>query len=280
MRFDFDSGKLLYVFGVVFAVAALVYFVQDLVFGLSITVKAILLFLGFVGFFLAGTTTDRDGLDAVAFALSGAAYLVFLAYVVWRYDVGQTGIFLLLAFSAALFIGLGYLLREHDVRTPARTAGYLAGVLLLVSVALIGADAAGGGVTYDVQTEESVSVGPAETAHAPDGEYRPVRVSVGSVTASNEFVFRRALDLPSLSGCIVGADASDERFTHFRYDRPTNRQSDTIGGSQTLTVDVEATVPFPANTTEPIDYAVERRTNCPDRADQPTIVVITDGGAD
>lgn len=277
MRLAPDSGKLLYVFGVLFAVAALVYFVQDLVFGLSVTVKAILLFLGFVGFFVAGTTTERDVLDAVTFALSGAFYLVFVAYVLWRYEVGQTGVFLLLAFSAALFIGLGYLLRERDLHTSVRTAGYLVAAILLVSVALVGADAVGGGVTYDVQTSDMVSVDPPDVDH-PEQEYVPVPmpVQVGSVTATNEFVFRRVLDLPPLDGCVVGTDAPADRFTYVRYGEPSFDRAGTIGGGESRTFAVEAELPVPVNATGSVAYAVQHRSDCPERADQLTIVVITD----
>lgn len=276
MKFDVDSGKILYGIGVVLAIAALLYFIQDLVFGLSITVKAVLLFLGFVGFFVVGTAIDRDVLDAVAFALSGAAYLVFLAYVIWRYAVGETGTFLLLALSAALFIGLGYLLRERDPRTPVRVAGYAVGALLLVSVALVGVDAAGGGVTYDLQTNESVSVEPVERDHPPGEEYVGETVRIGSVTATNEFVFRRTLDLPSLSGCVVGTDAPDERFAYVSYDEASYERPDALGGGESLTFGVTADVPVSVNATEPVDFAVEHRQSCPDGADRPTIVVTTD----
>src|SRR6056297_2695609 len=112
MRFAIDSGKLLYALGVLFAAAALLYFIRDVVFDLSITVKAALLLLGFVAAFTAGVAVERDVLDVVAFALSGVTYVVFVGYVVVRYRPGETGTFLLLAASAALFVGLGYALRE------------------------------------------------------------------------------------------------------------------------------------------------------------------------
>jgi hypothetical protein len=262
---------------VILAIAALLSFVQDLVFGLSIKVKAALLVFGFVGFFVVGTATDRDVLDAVAFALSGAAYLVFLAYVIWRYSVGETGTFLLLALSAGLFIGLGYLLRECGPRTPVRVAGYVVGGLLLVSVALVGVDAAGGGVTYDLQTNESVTVEAPDWDHAPEAGYAPVDVRLGTVTAENEFVFRRALDLPALSGCVVGTDAPDERWAYLDYDDASYQRPAAIGGGQSLTFGVRAEVPVPVNATQPVDFAVEQRSACPDDADRATIVVTADG---
>lgn len=98
MRFDIDSGKLLYALGVVF--------------DLSITVKAALLLLAFVAFLVAGLTLQRDVLDAVAVALAG------VTYVVVRYEPSETGIFLLLALSAGLFVSLGDALRERNLTVP------------------------------------------------------------------------------------------------------------------------------------------------------------------
>jgi len=142
MRFTIDSGKLLYALGVLFAAASLLYFSRDVVFDLSITVKAALLCLAFVALFLAGLTVQRDVLDVVAFALAGVTYIVFVGYVVFRYDPGETGTFLLLAFSAALFVALGYLLREGTLAVPRRQAATVAAGLLLVSVALVGSPSA------------------------------------------------------------------------------------------------------------------------------------------
>lgn len=278
MKLDVDSGKILYGVGVVLALAALAYFLQDLVFDLSITVKAALLFLAFVGLFVAGTAVDRDVLDAVAFVLSGATYVAFLVYVVWRYAVGETGIFLLLAASSALFIGLGYLIRERDPRTPVRVAGYVVGAILLVSVALVAVDAAGGGVSYDLATNETASVGPPADRDYPDEQaYVSAEVRVGTVTATNEFVFRRALDFPDVSGCVVGTDVTDERSGYVSYQSPSYDRPGAIGGGDSLSMPVVADVPVSVNATEPVSFAVERRATCPERADRPTVVVTTDG---
>jgi len=122
MNLEFDSGKLLYALGVLFAIGAFLYFVRDVVFDLSITVKAAVLFFAFVAFFLAGVAIERDVLDVVAFALSGISYAVFLGYVIVQYAPGGTGTFLLFGASAVLFLGLGYLVRERDPALSLRRA--------------------------------------------------------------------------------------------------------------------------------------------------------------
>ncbi|WP_424001625.1 DUF1109 domain-containing protein [Haloarcula salina] len=272
MRFAIDSGKLLYALGVLFAAAALLYFVRDVVFDLSITVKAALLLLGFVAFVLAGVALEQDVLDVVAFALAGVTYVVFVGYVVVRYGPGETGTFLLLAASAVLFVGLGYALRRGLPSLSRRPAAYALGALVVLSVLLVGADAATGGVRYDVQTNESVTVTmPAGEQHG--GNYVSVTRDIGAITAANPSPFTRALSLPDVSGCIVGETALREDLwvsTDIEWDE------DTIGGSTTRTYALTGEFTLDANRTEPTTYAVERGIECDAERSEPTIAITID----
>ncbi|MEF8827767.1 MAG: DUF1109 domain-containing protein, partial [Haloarcula sp.] len=270
MRLAIDSGKLLYALGVLFAAAALLYFVRDVVFDLSITVKAALLLLGFVAFFVAGVTLERDVLDVVAFALSGVTYVVFAGYVVVRYSPGETGTFLLLAASAGLFVGLGYALRAGIPTPSRRTATVAFGALLLVGGVLVGADALGGGVTYDVQTNESVTVSVPDTGRDP-GAYPYVEREIGAVTASNPSPFLRALELPALSGCLVGP--TDHPRESVFVDTDAQWDEDTIGASTTRSYAVTAELPVDPNRTEPQTYAVEQGIDCSAERSEPTIAI-------
>jgi len=176
MRFDIDSGKLLYALGIAFAAAALLYFARDVVFDLSITVKAVLLFVAFVTFVLGGVTLQRDVLDVVAFALAGVTYVVFVGYVVLRYGPSETGTFLLLALSAGLFVALGYGLRQGKLTVNRQQATTVAAALLVLSVALVGLDALGGDVTYDFETAQSVTVDPVAADEPAPYVERSVRI--------------------------------------------------------------------------------------------------------
>lgn len=268
MRLAIDSGKLLYALGVLFAAAALLYFVRDVVFDLSITVKAALLLLGFVAFVVAGVALDRDVLDVVAFALAGVTYVVFVGYVVVRYRPGETGTFLLLAASAALFVALGYALRRGLPSLSRRPAAYALGALVVVSVLLVGADAATGGVRYDVQTNDSVTVA-VPAGEQPRG-YVPVTRRIGSITAANPSPFTRALSLPDISGCIVGQTAPREDLwvsTDIEWDE------DTIAGSTTRAYALTGEFTLDANRTEPTTYAVERGIDCSAERSEPTIAI-------
>jgi hypothetical protein len=270
MRFAIDSGKLLYALGVLFAAAALLYFVRDVVFDLSITVKAALLLLGFIAFFVAGVALERDVLDVVAFALRGVTYVVFVGYVVVRYSPGETGTFLLLAASAILFVGLGYALREGIPTPSRRTAGLALGGLLVVSILFVGADALTGGVAYDVQTNESVTV----SVPAPEqgsGGYTPISSQIGTVRATNPSPFLRALETPSLSACLVGPTDAPRNDVWVSIDRDWDE--DTIAGSTTRSYAITGEFPLDTNRTEPTTFAIEQDIDCSAERSEPTIAI-------
>jgi len=279
MRLAIDSGKLLYALGVLFAAAALLYFVRDVVFGLSITVKAVLLFLGFLAFLVAGFTLQRNALDAVAFALGGVTYVVFVGYVVIRYAPGETGTFLLLALSAALFVGLGYVLRAGGLTVERRQARVAVAVLLVVAVALVGADAVTGGVTYTVETTDVIVVSPVDTDDPVP--YPGTEVPLGTVTATNPSPFTRALSLPSLSGCLAGVDNVPREDVWVSYDYEAGPLPDAIDGGATRELPVRVSLPLDVNATEATTYTVERGDDCDVERESPTLIVsVTDGQLD
>lgn len=271
-----DTERFLYVVGIVLAVATLLFFTRDVVFGLSITVKAALLFLTFVACLVAATALERTPLHGVTLALAVASYLVGLWYLIDRFAVGPSGTVLALAASSALFIAIG---RVYDVEAPVlsrRTAGRVLVGVALIAVLLVGADVAGGGVTYDLETEESITVEPPpETAddYVPDAEQR-----VGTITATNQFVFRRALDPPEITTCVVGDDRPRFRGPHVDLRSPADEYGypDSIGGGTTVPIRVELNLERDRNQTEPVTYAVERADECPTDADEPTVAVLVD----
>ena len=274
MRLNIDSGKLLYILGVLFAAAALLYFARDVVFDLSITVKAVLLCLGFIAFFIGGLTLNRDVLDAVAFTLSGVTYVVFVGYVIVRYSPGETGIFLVLALSAGLFVALGYLVRGGSVSISRRQATGVVAALLVVSTVLVGADALSGGVTYTFETESSVTVEPITTDRPTD--YGERQVQIGTMTASNGFVFTRSLSLPPLSGCLAGVGDVPRERVWISYDRTGYERPATIAGGTTREFGVEASIPIATNRTESVRYDIERGTECSVERGSPTLIVAVD----
>ncbi|MEF8785668.1 MAG: DUF1109 domain-containing protein [Haloarculaceae archaeon] len=274
MNFDIDSAKLLYALGVLFAAAAFVYFIRDLVFGLSITVKALLLFVAFVGFFITSLALQRDILDVVALALSALAYVVCLGYVLARYNLGDTATFLVFAGSAILFVGLGYLLREQSPSLSLRTAGYAILGLAAISAVLVGADLADGGVTYTMALNETVTVsGPGDSP--VDRDLVPAEAHIGTVTATNDFLFTRPLDLPTLRGCVVGTDAVPDDRVSISYDRRSFDRTNIISGNTERPFAILARLPIAANETQSLTFTVERATTCDISRSDPTLVVVS-----
>ena len=274
MDLDIDGGALLYVLGIGFALAALVYFVRDVVFALSITVKAAMLFLAFLGFLLGGIAMKRDVLDRVSLVLAGAAYVVFVGYVVTRYGLDATAIFLALAVSAVLFVGLGYGLRQYRPAISTRTASVLAIAIVAVAVLLVGADVATAGVTYETEFEDSVTV--SAPADAPPD--RPVvqgEATIGTISVTNEGPFTRSLDMPRIEGCVVGVDARSETRTYVQYDHRTYDRPDYVSGGSSYDFELVTRLPVP-NETDQLTFAIERGTDCDVDRDGPTLIVDDD----
>ena len=271
MNLDVDGGTLLYVLGIGFALAALAYFIRDVVFALSITIKAALLFIAFLAFLLGGVVMDRDVLDRVSLVLGGAAYVVFLAYVVTRYGLDATGIFLALAASAVLFIGLGYGVRQHRPDISARTGTILAVALVGLAVLLVGADVATAGVSYDTEVEESITVSVPADAPA-DQMVVPVETTIGTVTVNNDGPFTRPVSLPAVSGCLAGMDAGAQTDVYLDYRPRSYDRPDYIAGGETQSYTLVAQLPVP-NETETLNVTVERGTDCEMSRDEPTLIV-------
>ncbi|WP_121820271.1 hypothetical protein [Halostella salina] len=264
MKFEFDGSKVLYAVGVVFGVAALVYFARDLVFDLSLTVKAALFLVGFLALFVAATAVRRAGLDAVLYVLSAATYVAFVAYLLSRFEFGESGVFVALAASSALFVGLGYLHRERGLRTDTGTARRAVAVLLAVAALLVAVDLAVGGLVYTATVADEAVVDDRQG------------VALGTVTAENGFVFRETADFPRATACVY-TDERRDRPVEYRDDGDYWSTPDSVGGGGTAEVELwtwlsdeeRAAV---GNGTIP----VERADSCPAESavSEPRIVVV------
>jgi len=264
VKFEFDGAKVLYAVGVIFGVAALVYFARDLVFDLSLTVKALLFLVGFLALFVAASAVQRAGLDAVLYVLSAATYVAFVAYTLGRFDFGDTGVFVALAASSALFVALGYLHRERGLRTDAGTARRAVAILLVSATLLVAVDLAVGGLVYTAAVADETAVDDRQG------------VALGTVTAENGFVFRETTDFPRATACVYTDERRDQPV-EYRGDADYWSTPDSVGGGGTAEVelwtwltDEERTAV--GNGTIP----VERADSCPAESavTEPKIVVV------
>jgi hypothetical protein len=266
MRYDVDPAKVLTAVGVVFAIAALVYFARDLVFDLSITVRALLLLLTFCALLVGALASSRSPLVLVESVLAAVAYLAFLAYTLSRFDVGADGTFLALLASAGLFMALGYTVQKRDVSPPTGTTRAIVVAIVLLAVVLVGADVAASEVTYDVQVAEEATVD-------DDG-----RTSVGTLTVDNRFVFREHVDEPQAFACIYLPNTEHEWRLHpIEYRLDAGRLPNSISGSTTITADMTLRLFEAERAAVDGPIPVERADSCPETgADRRIVVVLGD----
>lgn len=265
MNFEVDPAKILYAVGVLFGVAAVAYFARDIVFELSITVRALLLLLAFIVLLVAALSAARKTFVLVFAVLAAAAYLAFVAYTLSRFDVGADGTFLVLLVSAGLFLGLGYLVRERDFSPSSTTARYAAVAVILVAAALVGADIVASEVTYNIAVEDEAVVGDRG------------QVVLGTLTMENQFVFREPIDRPQALACIYvpAMDESDMRPHPVEYRVGEDRVPDTIPGAGTITATMTVRLTDEEAATIDGPMPIERAEECPEASDEPRIVVVT-----
>lgn len=271
MEYEIDGATILYALGVAFAIGALLYFARDVVFDLSITVKAALLFVAFLAFLVLGLALERRELTLVSYALAGMTYAVFLGYVILRFDLGPTRAFLLLAASAVLFIALGYVVGEGSVSLGGRRPTAVLGVLLLVSVLLVGADVATAGVSFSATLVDDATVTAPDDRH-PEAETIPGTTRIGTLQVTNEGPFTRTVDLPRIERCLVGVEGVDQRDASVFYRSAGYARDNRIGGDETRTYDLQARLPL-TNDTDTLTVAVERGDACTATTGEPTLYV-------
>ena len=268
MDLEVDPARVLYVLGVLFGVAAVLYFARDIVFELSITVRALLLFLAFAALLVGALVTTRTPYTLATSVLSAAAYVAFLGYSLSRFEVGADGTFFALLLSAGLFLALGYLVREREMQPSRRTAQYAVVGIALVAVLLVGADVVASDVTYDVAIDESATV---------DENGQAV---VGTVTVTNQFVFREPIDMPRRTACLYLPEVAeyDGRPLPVQYRIDGERVPGTIPGSATY--EAQISVRLHQEALEAVDgpLPVTEAPDCPAERDDRGIVV-ADGGS-
>lgn len=268
MVLDVDRVTILYAVGILLGIAATFYFGFQLLEDLSPVTTAFLLFLGFAGLLIVAVALETERLDLVVYALSAGFYLVFVAYLLATFDLGDGGTFLLLAGSSGLFIALGYLASRGLLVLSRRQAQLGVVVVLLVGVALVGIDVVGAQSTESATFESEIDV----------PEPREM-VQVGTVTVENEFFLPRETDLTRYYACVYTPAMEP---TSLRHD-PSPRDLLLSGGETrefALTLPSRPFYDADGELREGVrdheTIPVERADDCPDDVDEPRIVVVTD----
>jgi len=258
------------------ATGAVVYAARDLLVGLSLTVTALLLFLGFVACFVVGAALDTGLRETAAFTLGALTYLAFVGYVVLAYAPGLVRMAVVLTVATLVFALLWIFLRSPHVQFDRRPTLRLLAGLLAAAVVLIYLDATGPGVRLLFAPFDTVTVPPV----AAEGPlpHSTTQHRVGTVTAANPSMFARSLALPSLSACLAATADAPSETVQVGYEPAGTTPPASLAGGTTLQYAVYASFPGAPDRTESETLRVERGDDCERPRDSPTLVVSVAGG--
>jgi hypothetical protein len=257
MDFKIDEAKLLYGLGAFLGIIAIIYFGHELILDLSPTIKSFILLSGTVMFLGAAEYVRHGFLKSSFYIFSAFSYLSFLVYIFARFSFSSEQIFLILAASSALFIGLGYLRSEKGYEvTEDQAKKVLGAVIALVALAVV-FDVVGAQPKYNLELKETVEV--------VEGE----EFEVGVLEIKNDFLLSRNVDTPTFRGCLFIEEGHDRRNI---YVSPDDRGL--IAGSATERLSLTESVrsPHDQNMSVSGNYTVVNQ-ECPSEPEERTIYI-------
>jgi hypothetical protein len=273
MDHRFDSSYILYGIGALLGIAALLYFGQEVLLTLSPTIKAFLLILSFAAFLTGGIRTEET-VSTVLLILSAGAYIIFLGYTILRFSPTTNQIFLGLAVSSALFIGIGYSLNEDMLELDRRQTRYLLTACIVVAALAVTGDIIGPQATATASFDDSINLSNPGTGEARLGTFR-----IGTMELSNPFPLSRTVDIPSYRACIV-TDNSTERYTTRVMVRDT---VNLLGGGEKRTDAIEIRLPLKARDHDHVPafsslgtIPLLQQDSCPETRSEPALIVTPD----
>lgn len=260
MELDIDESKLLYGLGAFLGIVAIIYFGYELILDLSPTIKSFILLSG-AAVFIGAAEYVRQGLMKSSFYIFASfSYLSFLMYTFVRFSFSSEQIFLILALSSAVFIGLGYLRSEKGFNLTKNQAKKVVAVILVAVSVLVVIDVLGPQPEYSLELDDSVEV-------VKGGE-----VKIGELVVKNDFLFSRNLETPSFRGCMFIQEGFDGRNIYINPDTPG-----IISGSSEKRISLREEVHLrfseeDRNITVKGNYTVVN-SECPDEPEEKTIYI-------
>ncbi len=262
--------QVLYTIGALFGIFALAYFGTEVLLGLSPEVKALLLFFSFVVFLVLSFVAGE--LKAVTYALSAGAFLVFILFVLGSFGFSPGIVFLLLAGSSLLFVGLGYLESIDRLTLNPRMA-----TIVIVALVIVG----GGAVAVDALGEQPTQEITAVTEIPTDGLGTSGQVTLGELTLTNDHYFSRTAQLDRHTACIYDGERKYEERIDYRQDNRyfwDNQVRIGPGDSQSYTMTVDGWTFYGEGGTAQEFLDVEHipvtvADTCPSSSDEPQIVI-------
>ncbi len=257
MDFQIDESKLLYGLGAFLGVVAIIYFGHELILDLSPTVKSFILLSGTAMFLGTAEYVRESILKSSFYIFSAFSYLSFLVYIFARFGFSSEQVFLILAASSAIFIGLGYARSAKGYGLDEDQARKLLGGVIAVLAVLVVFDVMGPQPEYSLELHETVEV------------VEGVEFEVGVFEIRNDFLLSRNVDVPSFRGCL---SISEEHNPRPVFMSPGNR--DLIGGGTVERLSLNDTVGSrpDENVTVSGTYSIERG-ECPSEPEDMTIYI-------
>lgn len=255
---------LLYALGAILGVASVFHFGFEIIQDFSPVTKSAMLFMGFFLFIGLGSYVGDRMSSGAMYVLAAGTYLVFLAYTFAAFEIGSDGVFVVLAVSSALFIGLGYLKQQGRLDADRELARNAIIGLLVLGVLLAGIDILGAQPTTSTDVVDEIDL-----SDVAPGD----RLTLGTVTATNEFFLPRNVDAPQYRTCLY-VDGE-------RLDQPAavDERIDRIGGNsqETMTLEYRPARAHHQNMTQTVGVIpVEEQDSCPDTSDTDQLIVVPD----
>lgn len=252
----------LQVIGVVTGSVSILYFVTNSNLGLSpFTTGVVGLFLAVA--FAITSLRHAETLDAISlYVLAGVAFLAGSLTIVTAYDLRDLGT--LLALVCLTLITFALTRYRDGLPTPPRRAarGVVVAVVVL-SLAITGADLATGDVQHSIETVEEVQL----PENAPDRHERDRRI--GTLTYTNPSPVPKEAGYPDVQACVRGVNVTDRGHgVYVRVDRDSNSLIGPAASARAPIVGHLERERFNATT-----FRVVRTERCPSSAPEPTIAV-------
>jgi len=258
------------VIGGLAAVTALLLVVGSVQAGLSITVRVLALFALVVALFGVAVGTGRE--ESLTY-LTLMVYLASALYALAAFAPGRVlGAALVPVVLVVLLVGV-YVLHERLLSPTPWMATFVAPAAVSIVVAVAIVDLQGGGVAYELQLQENVTV-ESEELTVDTGDLPAV--VLGTATAETTLPLRQPASFPDAEVCLYTDDGRTSRSMVFQSGGSFFHQS--VPAFGTLSADASALLG--ANETASVDGSVpvERAEACPDDAEPPRIVVVPDEG--
>jgi len=258
MDFNIDTSYILYSTGAVFGIISLFYFGFDLILGLSPLTKSLLLLSGSVVFFSIGNHTDGKISGSMSYIFSVVSYIVLASYFISSFQLGSNTIFLALALSSGLFIGLGHIVSKGLKLDRNRVKYILLGAFVF-GLALTITDLAAPEPTYNLDLKET---------------YSQDEGSIGNLTVENTFYLPRTIERRNYNACVYTPDKIRAGISQNNYGSDLIYKEARETGLE-LEIELRRQHGEGENSNQTIEnYPVELAQECPESSETEKIVLV------